>query len=261
MGSDRLRNPLYGKSFSTLDIHLYKHAAECDRQICNLHLERHLGKRTLYGNLLYSSYHRFLGASHSHIGDVCSATFKNTLISCLHMGMGSNHSTHLTIQVTAEGLFLGAGFRMEIHQYYRCLFLKFFCQLPAGPEGAVYAAHVLPSLKVHDSKLDSMLIHYAAAVPWHSCRKIGRPQNSIILIQIWVELRLLPHMVASGYDIGTALEELVGSSRQKAEAIGRILAVYDSEVCIIFFYEILKIKENSPVPRLPYYVAKEQDVD
>ena len=109
---------------------------------------------------------------------------------------------------------------MEIHKDNRCLLLKLFCQLPAAPERAVYAAHVLSPLQVHYSKLYPMLLHNAAAMSRHSGREVCRAQYSLFLVQIWVDFSLLPNMVAGGYDIGAALEELVCCSRENAETFG-----------------------------------------
>ena len=63
-----------------------------------------------------------------------------------------------------------------------------------------------------------------------SLRKIRRPQDARLLVEVGNDVFLVPHMIAGGNGIGASIEEFVADFRRNTEPAGRVLAVDDHEI-------------------------------
>ena len=176
------------------------------------------------------------GAGHAQVGDKARAPGQNLGVGGGHMGVGSPHGLDPAVQIPPHGPLLTGGLGVEVHKHQVGLHLR---QNPVGGvEGGVQVGIQLkPAHEVHHPQpqpLGPLIDPKAPAGEVGG--KVGRPQDVGAVLQIVLDLQLVPGVVAQGDHIRPGVKNLLRVLGQQAQT-GGVLPVDHGEVDVIFLLQ------------------------
>jgi len=149
------------------------------------------------------------------------------------VGVGADNKADPPIDERAQGLLFAGRLGMEIDD-------DGIGRVPQGagnqllldsPERAVHLRHVDPAQRVHDKYLCPIARFIKPRAPARrSRRKIDRPDQPVLALDIDERFLLVEGVVAERHRIGPRIEKLHVDLLGDAEPAGRILAVDDDEI-------------------------------
>lgn len=142
-------------------------------------------------------------------------------------------------------------------------------QLVGGPKRIVMLGHEHAALQIDDGVLlPAGQLTLVKAMPG-SARDVVRgaqhpPRPRVAFLRnrlhIFDDFALVPHVVASGEDVGAVIEKLVRNARREAKPAGRIFSIDHHQVNRPLLYERCKMFADNTPPRLAKNVTYKQNL-
>jgi hypothetical protein len=198
---------------------------------------------------------------HTAVGLIRSAAGKNTRIGGRNVGVRAYDSRNAAIHIPPHGHLLARDLGMKIDEPDRYVRRQRGQQFVGLPERAVGVCHVNAALEIHHRAAcaGGCLVNVNART-WAARRKVRRPQQARIAREIFVDVALVPDVIAGRHNVDPAAEKLVGNSRRDAETRRGILAVRDHNVNRLGLPDVGEmVRHNSP-PGVAEDVADEKEL-
>ncbi len=208
-----------------------------------------------------------VGAAHAHIGLEGGAVGKNPLVRGGNVRVRAENCRHAAVEVPAHGDFLAGRFCVEVDDDHSGA--NGGKQSIGCAKGIVDRRHEDAALQLQHGEVDARRrFAFVVAVTRQAGWKVGRPQHAPRLhlrvwssgVQIFVELSLIPDMIAGGQYVGAPLENLFGDLRRDAETARGILDIDDREIDVVRRAYVADVLAHDFASRAAEDVADEQDI-
>ena len=199
---------------------------------------------------------------HPEVGLVGRALGQDPLVAGHHVGVRPDDHRHSPVEVQAEGVLLGRDLAVEVDEADRRQGLGGLVEQPVGlRERVVDLLHVGAALEVDDRELVAVerVIDAPSATRDAVGAVVERSQDALALVEVLVDLALVPDVVAGRDDVDARIEQRLGRGSGEPHPAGDVLAIGGDEVDAPLVADARQDVLDRHAPGLPDDVPDHQD--